>query len=165
MDLPKPFAILTLLLSLTMMLVGCQSDRVEPPEANPTRSMKGYELYSWQMQGDWYFALVVGTNRIKTYDEISSPEVRVQGLEALKGKLNQLPGGEQVLWSERWVPNTVLPPDDIVEQVKAYCEQRGIQLLGQAINKNSTSPVYVKSNGWSHSMVQIPGVSFIEPLS
>jgi hypothetical protein len=90
--------------------------------------MKGYELYSWQAQGDWRFALVLGTNRLKTYDEIASPGVRVQSLEALKGALDQLPRGEQVFWSAWRVSNTVLPPHEMVDEIKAYCEQRGIQL-------------------------------------
>jgi hypothetical protein len=90
--------------------------------------MKGYELYSWHMQEDWYFALVVGTNRIKTYDEISSPKVRLQGLKALEREFDRLPRGEQVFWSAQRVPNTILPPDEMVDKVKAYCRQRGLRL-------------------------------------
>ncbi|MCP4537888.1 MAG: hypothetical protein GY832_12155 [Chloroflexi bacterium] len=92
-------------------------------------SMKGYELYSWQVQDEWHFALVVGTNRIKTYEEISSLEASVQGSEALKRELDKLPGGEQVIWSTQWVPNTTLPPDEVIDEIKAHCEQRGIQLV------------------------------------
>lgn len=91
-------------------------------------SMKGYELYSWQAQDEWYFALVVGTNRIKTYDEVSSPETRVQGLEALKSELDKLSSGEQVFWSTQRVPNTTLPPDGIIDEIRAYCGQCGIRL-------------------------------------
>jgi len=91
-------------------------------------SMKGYELYSWQVQDAWYFALVVGTNRLKTYEEVSSPETRVKGLEALKSEVDKLPGGEQVLWSTQRVPNTTLLPDEMIDEIRAYCEQRGIQL-------------------------------------
>jgi hypothetical protein len=65
----KHLAMLALFLSLAMAISGCQSDRVGPPEASPTTSMKGHELHSWQMQGDCYFALVVGTNRIKAYND------------------------------------------------------------------------------------------------
>ena len=91
-------------------------------------SMKGYELYSWHVQNERYFALVVGTNRIKTYEEISLPETCVKGLEALKSELDKLPGGEQVFWSAQRVPSTTLPPDGIIDEIRAYCEQRGIQL-------------------------------------
>ena len=99
-----------------------------PPEASPTRSMKGYELYSWHMGDEWHFALVLGTNRIKTYEEISSPEVHVQGLEALQAQLDQLPAGEWIFWSAQRVPNMALPPDEVVDEVRTYCRQRGIQL-------------------------------------
>jgi ligand-binding sensor domain-containing protein len=37
-----------LTLFLVTMLGSCQPDRAESSEAPPTRSMKGYELYSWQ---------------------------------------------------------------------------------------------------------------------
>ena len=100
-----------------------------PSETVPNQSMKGYELYSWQVQGEWYFALVIGTNRIKTYDEIASPEVRVRGLEALEGQLDQLPSGEQVFWSAQRVPNTGLPPHEMIDEIRTYCRQHGIQLV------------------------------------
>lgn len=115
-------------LFLVVTLGGCQSESAGPPDTRPTRSMKGYELYSWQIQGDWYFALVVGTNRLKTYDEISSPEVRLQGLAAVESELDKVAKGEQVFWSAERVPNTTLPPLEIVDEVRAYCTERGIQL-------------------------------------
>lgn len=128
-SLQKQLVMLALFLSLVMTISGCQSDRVGPLETSTTKSMKGYELYSWQMQGDWYFALVIGTNRIKTYDEVSSPEVCVQGVEALEHELNQLPSGEQVFWSIQRVPNMTLPPNEVVDEIRTYCRQRGIQLV------------------------------------
>lgn len=91
-------------------------------------SLKGYELCSWQIEGDWYFTLVVGTNRLKTCDEVTSPEVRVQGIEALKRELVRLPSGEQVFWSTRHVPKMTLPPVEIIDEIGAYCEQIGVQL-------------------------------------
>jgi len=121
-------------LLLVTTLVGCQSDGVDSPATRSVRSMKGFELYSWQAEGKWCFALVVGTNWIKTYEEIASPEVRVEGLDALKRKLDQLASGEQVFWSAGRVLNTVLPPDDVIGEVKAYCEQRGIRLAVQTDN-------------------------------
>jgi hypothetical protein len=125
----------TILLLSMLILVGvlalilrvCSSS-VSPSEASPTRAMKGYELYSWQTQEEWYFALVLGTNRIKTYEEISSPELCIHGLEALQDQLDRLPGGEWVFWSAQRVPNTALPPDEVVDEVRTYCRQRGIQL-------------------------------------
>jgi len=113
---------------LAMVLGGCQPESTEAPEDSPVRTLKGYELYSWQIEGDWYFALVLGTNRLKTYDEITSVDMRVQGIEALKRELDQLPTGERVLWSTRHIPDMTLPPDEIIDEASAYCEQIGVQL-------------------------------------
>jgi hypothetical protein len=88
--------------------------------------MKGYELYSWESRGEWYFALLVGTNRLKTRGEISSPKVRVRGLKALKKKLGRLAAGEEVSWSAGMVSGTAMPPERIVEEVENYCDSRGI---------------------------------------
>jgi len=90
--------------------------------------MKGYELYSWKIRGDWYFALLVGTNRLKTRREVSSPKARVRGVEALKRKLDRLAEGEEVTWAGGLAPGAVLPPEKIVEEVKNYCGRRGIIL-------------------------------------
>jgi hypothetical protein len=91
-------------------------------------SMKGYELYSWQVEGEWHFALVVGTNRIKTYDEVSVPGVPVRGLDAIRAELDLLPAGEQVLWTAGRVPDTVPPPDELITEIERYCTQRGLRL-------------------------------------
>jgi hypothetical protein len=90
--------------------------------------MKGYELYSWRIRGQWHFALLVGTNRLKSRGEINSPQVRVRGVEALKSKLSRLAEGEDVSWVEGRVPGAVLPPERIIEEVKGYCDRQGIRL-------------------------------------
>ena len=90
--------------------------------------MKGYELYSWKSRGEWYFSLLIGTNRLKTFSEVSSPKIRVRGVRALKARLNQLAASEELTWSAGLVSRTVLPPEQIVDEVKRYCERRGIVL-------------------------------------
>ncbi len=132
-------AALLVFLSLTISLVGYDSDRAGAPRPNPTVSVQGYEMYSWPAQGEWHFALLAGTKHAKPRDEIARPEVHLRDLNALKRSLDQLPQGEQVIWSDRWVPDTVLPPDDIVEEIRAHCEQRGIRL---------TMPVRTVEVGW-----------------
>jgi hypothetical protein len=72
--------------------------------------------------------LVVGTNRLKTFQEVSSPDVRVQGIEALKMDLDGLAGGEQVFWLEQRVPGMARPPDEMFEAIQTYCAERGIRL-------------------------------------
>jgi hypothetical protein len=94
----------------------------------PAKSMKGWELYSWQIRGEWHFSLVVGTNRLKTFKEVSSPDVRVQGIEALNTELNRLAENEQVFWLEQRVPGMARPPEGMVEAIQTYCTERGIRL-------------------------------------
>ena len=117
---------------------GAAADPASPTPAHmdPTvtststqaRSMKGWELYSWQMQGEWHFSLVVGTNRLKTFEEVSSPDMRMLGIEALKRKLHTLAGGEQVFWLGQRVPGMARPPDEMVDAIHAYCGECGIEL-------------------------------------
>ena len=111
------------------LLFGCgRASFAQTRDAKLPHSMKGYELYSWKSHGEWYFSLVVGTNRLKTFNEVSSPKIRVRGVRALMLRLNQLVSGEDLTWSAGLMPRTVLPPGKIVAEVKSYCEKRGIVL-------------------------------------
>ncbi|MBN1316442.1 MAG: hypothetical protein JXA42_13285 [Anaerolineales bacterium] len=115
-----------LLLFLSVLLAGCKEETNEKPELD--RSMKGYELYSWQDGEQWCFSLLMGTNRIKTYDEVTSLDVRIQGVDALLEELDRLPRGESLFWTSGLVPGTRLPSDDIIAAVKETCQEGGIQL-------------------------------------
>jgi hypothetical protein len=136
----KAFLFVIITLVFLILLIGCQSSKHESTIVNKQnstsnsmkvgtfKSMKGWELYSWQKPDGWYYALVVGTNRIKTFEEISANDVAVLGLEVLKAKLSQLSAGEEIYWSDRGVPNTQFPTEDVVNAVKTYCETCGLQL-------------------------------------
>ncbi len=109
-------------------------------------SMKGYELYSWQVDGEWRFTLITGTNRTKSLEEITSGEdvvsqdgwvrIHAEGLEALESLLMRLPGGEELFWAgAQWLQGALadadglaLPPQEMVQEVKARCERRGVVL-------------------------------------
>jgi hypothetical protein len=91
-------------------------------------SMKGYEIYSWSSRGQWYFSLVIGTNRQKTFQGIASDRSRVKGLAALKGRLDLLPAGEDVFWSDCRIPQTSLRQKNIVDEIIAHCRIRQLNL-------------------------------------
>ena len=108
-------------------------------------SVKGYELYSWPEGDDWYFTLITGTNRTKTSAEIGSQgeiidengwvKITVLGLQELEFVLERLPRSEHILWLdgsrlEISQESSVItfPPEDIVEQVRQYSHQRGLNL-------------------------------------
>jgi hypothetical protein len=125
-------------------------------EASSTRgplphSAKGYELYSWEAEQGWQFALMTGTNRLKTYEEIVSGEwipaedivtgsewvaLTVQGFEELKAVLSRLPQGEMVTWmGASWLEQAGLPSGDLalpgpelMEEVEGTCRELGIEL-------------------------------------
>src|SRR5205085_2053684 len=120
--------IITIMVVASLLFGCCQASLAQSRDATLPHSMKGYELYSWKSRGEWYFSLLIGTNRLKTFSEVSTPKIRVRGVRALKGRLNQLAGGEELTWSAGLVPRTVLPPEEIVDEVKSYCERRGIVL-------------------------------------
>ncbi len=105
-------------------------------------SSKGYELYSWEEDGQWHFTLITGTNRIKTLEEITSEEdsisetgwVRIQvvGADAIKDVLSRLPEGESVFWCDELhigQPTEIdiqLPPEQITDAIEKYANQCGL---------------------------------------
>jgi hypothetical protein len=103
------------------------------------QSMKGYELYSWKIKGHWYYSLLPGTNRSKTYEEITAPERVKRGESDLKSELQKLPKGEEVFWRSD-APQGIIKPasGQIVEikhpsrqrikNIKAMCDRLGIRL-------------------------------------
>lgn len=110
------------------------------------RSFKGYELYSWVKNGQWYFTLITGTNRTKALEEIISggnetPEggcvnIRVTGVAAIKTVLSRLPAGESVSWLPE--PRAIeiaegdfyfsLPSETVMEAIKEHAVECGLNL-------------------------------------
>lgn len=106
------------------------------------KSMKGYELYSWQENDDWHYTVITGTNRNKTIEEISSDEdyisetgwinIHCTGEAAIKAILEKIPSGEFISWNNgSFVSdgfNLMLPPLDIVENIKNLTKALGLNL-------------------------------------
>jgi hypothetical protein len=109
------------------------------------RSMKGYELYSWEQDGEWHFTLITGTNRNKTVEEVTSTtpsgsvdglvHIHVVGQEAIKDVLSRVPPSEFVIWlaelreeSPQPGPIIRLPPDPIVVDIREHAVRSGLTL-------------------------------------
>lgn len=121
-----------LLLALTtncLANTGAQNNPSATAEPTLPRAMKGYELYSWQNDGEWYFSLLEGTNRIKTFEEITADSATAKGIDSIERKLGRLSRGEQVFWTLRGIPNLALPPEGTVDQIKGFCARSGIELV------------------------------------
>ena len=92
------------------------------PPAKKT-SQKGWELYVWQQGGTTYFSLMVGTNRLKTAEEIAKSAVT--GVEAIQPQLDQLQKGELVVIHGRRLGTKAPAPP--AKQVTEYCEKIGLK--------------------------------------
>ena len=120
-----------LLIGGAVALTGCATGHDEN-----VLSMKGYELYSWSAGQDWNFALMIGTNRLKTLEEIKSPEETLHGVEAIKTALRELAANEQVFWvGQGWLQQSqmasgsiAIPPAPIRDEITGLCSQLGIRL-------------------------------------
>ena len=86
--------------------------------------MKGVELYSWNVPGiGWAFALLDGTNRRKSVDEVKGRD-RIVGLDALAASFSSLALGETVVWVG-WE----LPPEDVVKAAERAARNEGLTLV------------------------------------
>lgn len=144
--------ILTISVVFLLLLTACSGgdngystpDWEKIPDPLPI-SMRGYELYSWQTGGDWIFTLTTGTNRIKSFEEITSTEnkvedgfikITVNSLNDLVKLIQRLPTGVDLLWSgidltgevEEGTLYFTYPPDDLMDRVEEAAAEQGIQM-------------------------------------
>ena len=109
---------------LVAFVTSCQPANPLVPQRD-TASMKGYELYSWGEDGQWFFSILIGTNREKTLEEIQSPDATLKGIEELKAVLESIPAGEVVTWISG--DGLAFPPDANIRQVEKVCRDHGME--------------------------------------
>lgn len=143
--------IFALSLVFVLLLTACAANtgysaldwrKIPDPLPDP---MKGYELYSWQAGGEWIFTLTTGTNRSKSFDEITSTDntledefvkITVTSIDDLVSLIERLPAGVDLLWSgidltgevEEGIIYFTYPPDELMDRVVAAAAEKGIQL-------------------------------------
>jgi hypothetical protein len=99
------------------------------PERASRRSFKGMELYSWKdAKGEWVFALVLGTNRLKTESEIKKKENQILGTKELEKHFLQLAEGEQVLWFHRKPKGFAYPDENLIAEIADSAKKAKIEL-------------------------------------
>lgn len=98
--------------------------------AQEHRAFKGYELYSWQTaNGEWRYALLVGTNRLKDWSELEKSALAEQELQRALGELAR---GESVTWCNREVagqpPALVRPPKSTAQSLLDLARRHEVDL-------------------------------------
>jgi len=99
-------------------------------------AFKGMELYAWQgNDGEWQYAIVEGTNRNKTLEEVQATSLDLQGV---KIAIAQLAVGESLFWmnsvydmSSGQPVNFSFPPDAVVNELKEFAREKQIDLYVQ----------------------------------
>lgn len=98
-------------------------------------SMKGWELYSWPNGSDWNYSILGGTNRLKSYEEVTTNEIMVCGTDSLKMLLDKIPENENIFWiGKGWLErcwgsgygNLSLPDSQIIIEIQAYCTEQNL---------------------------------------
>ena len=98
-----------------------------PALAQP--SFKGQELYSWKQGGHWNFALLMGTNRNKSWAEIE--KASLGDVDQLEKRLDTLPGGEMIFWfhnCDEGAGQLSYPPAEVKARIVQACKERKIEL-------------------------------------
>lgn len=95
--------------------------------------MKGAEIYTWKSHGTFLYALVPGTNSLKTKEVIQDSQWRVNSIAELEKRLDDIPPDTGVSWNTGAVdPIDVaaftLPNKKIVRKIILYCKKRNLNI-------------------------------------
>ena len=93
------------------------------------KAFKGMELYSWRdSSGDWMFALLPGTNRLKTEVEVKKTGNRIPGVKELEKSFLRLAEGELVLWAHRDLDGLAYPDDRTTADIVSSAKRAKVEL-------------------------------------
>ena len=97
-------------------------------------AFKGMELYSWQSEnGEWQYAILVGTNRNKTLEEVQAHPLDLQNV---KETIGRMPAGESVFWKQEaydagsdQMVNFTFPSEDVIREVQEFAREKEVDLF------------------------------------
>ncbi|MEI6062540.1 MAG: hypothetical protein WCR72_17695 [Bacteroidota bacterium] len=145
----QPFVFLTW--CCLFLCIACSKDNKENRTHSATlldtlvvaHSMKGWEIYSWPYNNGWRYSVMIGTNRIKTYAEVTSDSISglhlisVSGADTLELVLDKFPADEYITWlGPGWLQsswgsncgNLQLPPQSIIDEIRRVCLKKNLNL-------------------------------------
>lgn len=116
---------------LILALAGCQtensSDDIVVPEYSS--DVIDWSLYSWQEDGEWVFSIIDRYSGFTTFEEVTAEEYRLYGVDTLYEAVTHLPDNSEILWTGYVVPDTVLPPEDLLYEILDYCNAVGVPVM------------------------------------
>lgn len=115
---------------VSLLIIGflCAMSWADGSQREEKPRFKGVELYSWkEREGKWVFALLDGTNRLKTEEEVKGAKNRCDGVEKLRSALGRLAVEEQVLWAHP-IEGFEFPPESNRKEIKKAAEAAKINL-------------------------------------
>jgi len=120
----KMFRLSLLFFAFMALLVPTQAQEKSAPKA-----FKGIELYSWQdSKGQWLFALLFGTNRLKSEAEIKRQQNQLSSTEELERRFARLAKGEEIFWQGAGIEGFAYPEKNIVEEVASSARKAKVNL-------------------------------------
>jgi hypothetical protein len=133
----KPFVLCFLLVAVA----SCKSKYVEERQVLP-HSMKGFEMYSWNQDGHWFFSILPGTNRNKSLQEIqqnkyiASCSSSMENMEEVERLVKLVPANDPVMWMGSLHASAIsdhqirlaYPPTAIINAVKKVFAEQGRKL-------------------------------------
>lgn len=112
---------------MTLLLICLAATSGGAQERAPQPAFKGMELYSWSDPKGWRYALLPGTNREKSWEEIEG-----SGLDEtqLREALSRLAVGELVSWrSSRTIGPLAYPPVEVKAGLLKLAESLRIKVF------------------------------------
>ncbi|HSO13622.1 MAG TPA: diacylglycerol kinase family protein [Anaerolineales bacterium] len=96
-------------------------------------AFKGMELYSWQDEnGLWQYAILAGTNRNKTLEEVQATPLDLQSVQIA---ITRMPAGESLFWMDsvydaRTGQSVTLPfpPGSVIDELTGFCREKQVDL-------------------------------------
>lgn len=110
----------------------CQPHLPPYPVTNKKEFFKGVELYSWkEHEGYYWYAILPGTNRLKTTKELLANKL---SHSYLKAKLRQLPPNAEISWNnltkvdDKQNLRFSRPSESVVKDIKTYISKSKLVL-------------------------------------
>jgi len=132
-----PVLALILFLDTNCSKETVQKNQIIADTAKISNSLKGWELYSWQVGNERYYSLLYGTNRAKTIEEVQfitiSTSVQVAMVNStvdLEKILAKLATSENIFWYSCYSGSSAitLPSTSVVNEIKLFCSNKNLNL-------------------------------------